>query len=462
MEHTKNSFTFIRNNFQFIYGVVLIVLIPAALVVNTVVFINSTGRAIDIELQRKASLANSIVSVDVLENLDNTEALQSIVRRTVAMSEEVHSLDILVPHGSDFKIIASMDTERIGEISKYHYNRLAWAGGQPIAYDTDSSALSTEDQGERSEDHFWVVVNPVTDGSGEKVAIVSIKLSSGVMDDLTQRNVNQSITILIISLVIIILLLLNNTKLFQYAALFRKLKEVDKMKDEFISMASHELRAPITGIRGYLQMILDGSFGNLPAEANGKLKMVLEESERLHDLVEDLLEVSRIQQGRIELKLGSYGIGAIIDSSKRSFEQQAAEKGLELRIMVAPGLPNVSVDESRMKQVLVNLLSNSIKYTQQGSVTVSAELVKGREDTVKLKVSDTGIGMSAKDREHLFEKFYRVRNEQTDKIVGTGLGLWITREIIQLMHGEIFVDSIEGTGTQVTVLLPPFNRQKKK
>lgn len=459
---SKENLHFLKNNFQLVYGVVLLILIPAALVINTVIFINNTEQVMDVELQRKASLANSIFSSNVPEMLANTGELQSLVERTVQKNDELYSLDILVPKGEDFEIVASLDENVIGEASKYLYNTLAWRSNEAIAYETTSRALSTEDQTLKSDERFWVIVKPVTDKNGERVAIVSMKISSKVINDLTSQNVTRSLIVLGVTVVVIVLLLLNNMRLFRYALLFKKLKEVDQMKDEFISMASHELRTPITGIRGYLNMILDGSFGKLPKEANEKLQMVSEESGRLHDLVEDLLEVSRITQGRVKLELVAVVVQDIISSVTRTFEQQAKEKGLRLATKVMPDVPQVYTDESRLKQILVNLTGNSIKYTEKGSVTISAELLRGKQDMVKIKVSDTGIGMSAKDREKLFEKFYRVRNEKTDKITGTGLGLWITRELITMMKGEIYVDSIEGTGTQVTVLFPPVKEDKSK
>ncbi len=456
---SKDFFKVVRNNFQFVYGVVLLVLIPGAFVVITVLFIGNTDKVIDIELQRKASLANSIISSDIANDLADHPSIQSRIEAIAADNDEIRGLDVLIPKGEDFKIIASLDPEAVGEVSKYFYNTIAWQGGDMIAYETFSGALSTEDQHQIGGERFWVVVNPVQNEANEKVAIVSVKMSSKVIDDLANDNLNKSVIVLIITLVAVILLLVNNTRLFHYASLFRKLKEVDKMKDEFISMASHELRAPITGIRGYLEMIVEGSFGELSEEAHQKLAMVLEESNRLHDLVEDLLEVSRIDQGRIKLTMKPLALEPVINGVVKTFDQQAKEKSLQLVTDIKPDLPYINVDESRLKQVLVNLTSNAIKYTMNGKITISAELVIGKEDMVKIKVSDTGIGMSAKDREHLFEKFYRVRNAKTDKITGTGLGLWITQEIIQLMKGEIYVDSIENVGTQVTVLFPPIKKQ---
>ncbi|MBU0597421.1 HAMP domain-containing histidine kinase [Patescibacteria group bacterium] len=451
------GFKFLINNSQLIYGVVLIVLIPTALVANTVIFINNTQSVMDVELTRSASLANSLFSIKMPELLKDETSLQKLVEDTVAENEELYSLDVLIPEGDYFKIIASLDREKIGDVSKYLYNTLAWRSeetGRDIAFPTYSNALSTEDQSQTGDERFWVVVNPVTNSKGEKVAIVSMKISSKIIDDLTNDNVKKSLIILSATVIIIVLLLVNNMRLFQYALLFRKLKEVDEMKDEFISMASHELRAPIVGIRGYLQMVLDKSFGELPKEAEEKLQLIMKQSDNLHDLVEDLLDVSRIEQSRMKLSLQPLVISLVLDNAVKQFEQQAINKGLKLDSEIESDLPQVMADDRKLKQILTNLVSNAIKYTNKGKITISAELQREKEPMIKIKVADTGIGMSAKDRERLFEKFYRVRNIKTDKISGTGLGLWITKELVKMMNGEIYVDSIEGTGTEVSIILP--------
>jgi len=453
---SKEYFLYLRNNLQLVYGVILLILVPATLVINSLFFINNTQKVVDIELQRKASLAAGVLSSNIPDLLSNVNNLQARVEEVANNNDEVHSLDVLMPEGEYFKVVASLDSSAIGSISKYVYNTLAWQTGEAIAYQTNSSALSTEDQTQLTEDRFWVVVNPVANDTGEKIALVSLKVSSKIVDDLTATNLNRSLWVLGISLVIIILLLLNNTRLFQYARLAQKLKEVDEMKDEFISMASHELRAPIVGIRGYLKMISDGSFGKLPEEANIKLDMVSEETERLHDLVEDLLDVARIDQGRIEIKMKETSVINEVNKIIKSFSRQAQVKQLYLKNDVDPDLTSAYSDGAKLNQVLVNLTSNAIKYTEKGGITISAVV---ENEMIKLKVSDTGYGMSAKERERLFEKFYRVRNKKTDSIKGTGLGLWITRELVNMMKGDIYVDSIENVGTHFTILLPIYKKE---
>lgn len=450
----KDSRNFFKNNAQLIYTVALLIVIPGALIVNTYLFFDNTQKMMKVEINKKAHLASDIFSANVPTLLSDIEQLQSLLEKVVNSNSEIQALDVLIQKKDDYSLVASMDKDEIGNETKLYYHSLAWRGGESIAFETNSNAISTISEIPISDEKFWVVVNPVSDDQNNKVALVSIKLSSAVVDQLVQNNLMKGLMVLVVTLVIIILLIFNNISLFKSAVRFKKLKEVDELKDEFIFMASHELRAPITGIKGYLSMILDKTFGELPAEAGAKLQMVSQEANRLGDLVEDLLEVSRIQQGRTNLKLESVSLAPIIQEIVNIFSQQAKDKELILKSDIQENIKNIYADEGRIKQILVNLTSNAIKYTPSGSVSISTELVIGKKDMVKIKISDTGMGIAAKDREKLFQKFYRIQNEKTDKIVGTGLGLWITKELIVLMGGEIFVDSLENKGTDVTVLIP--------
>jgi signal transduction histidine kinase len=244
--------------------------------------------------------------------------------------------------------------------------------------------------------------------------------------------------------------------LFEYSILYNKVKEVDKMKDEFISMASHELRTPITIIKGYTAMVLENATG-LSEQGKGDLKIISNSADRLSNLIEDMLNVSRIEQGRLKIELKPIDIMPIIEETVKEFKIQADQKNLKLNYLLEPNSKSiVEIDKDRLKQVLVNLIGNSIKYTPSGSVEIK---IFNREKNLIILIKDTGIGMSAKEREHLFEKFYRVKNKKTEEISGTGLGLWITKQIVELMNGAIFVDSMENIGTQITIELPLTEKQ---
>ncbi|MBU0504567.1 HAMP domain-containing histidine kinase, partial [bacterium] len=163
---------------------------------------------------------------------------------------------------------------------------------------------------------------------------------------------------------------------------------------------------------------------------------------------------SRIEQGRLAIEASPQDISQTIKDIMAELSIQSKVKNLELKYQPhTEKLPLLNIDNERFKQVLINLIGNSIKYTEKGQVEVITS-EKNNGKTLEIKIKDTGIGMSAQDRERLFQKFYRVQTEKTKNITGTGLGLWITKQIIELMKGKIMIDSMEGVGTQVSLQFP--------
>jgi len=226
--------------------------------------------------------------------------------------------------------------------------------------------------------------------------------------------------------------------------------EVEQMKQELISIATHELRTPITGIKGYLDMILAGDAGPVSGELKEMLEEITRINQRLADLVDDLLNVGRLEQGRIEFKPVAMDIAQLIDEVVKELQIQAKEKNLELRFEKHE-MEKVKADPERTRQILINLIGNAIKYTEHGSVTVT---LGKNEHEVIVAVEDTGIGISREAQKNLFEKFYRVKTEKTRQITGTGLGLWITKQLVEKQGGKIWVESQEGKGSTFSFSLP--------
>jgi len=226
--------------------------------------------------------------------------------------------------------------------------------------------------------------------------------------------------------------------------------EVEQMKQELISIATHELRTPITGIKGYLDMILEGDAGPITGDAKEMIEEITKINQRLADLVDDLLNVGRIEQGRIEFRPVAMDIAKLIEEVVKELQIQAKEKNLELRFEKHE-MEQVKADPERTRQILINLIGNAIKYTVHGSVTVH---LGKNEHQVIVAVEDTGMGISKEDRQKLFEKFYRVKNEKTRQITGTGLGLWITKQLVEKQGGKIWVESAEGKGSTFHFSLP--------
>lgn len=447
-----------KRNWQVIYAVILIVLIPVTVVTNTFFIVSRFRKTVDVELQRTALIIGRMVNITVQESFGDTAALQERLMTVSEAVPEVRTMDILSREGDDFRVVASTDRSAIGRLAHGQQNVLSWYDTRPIAYLTRSGRSAGMDdrltaQETRGSERFWGVVMPLTDADGERQYLLSAKMSLGLMDSLVRSNLLWSYIWLAITVLMIILVLASNTRLFEYAILFRKLKEVDKMKDDFISMASHELRAPITAIRGYLSLFLEGAFGKMEEKPKEVMNTTLHIANHLSGLVEDLLDVSRIEQGRMGMEYEDVQVEGLITEIVEQLRFEAERKGLSFGcVRPETPLPPIRIDRSRMKQVLINICSNAIKYTPKGSVTVTSVLDgNGR---VEIRVTDTGVGMSSEARERLFQKFYRVKTEETRDIPGTGLGLWITKQIVEIMGGKVFVDSIEGIGTQASVVFP--------
>lgn len=456
---------FLRKNWQILYAVLLIILVPITVILNTFFVVNRFRKTVDVELQRTALIVGKMFNVTSADRFDDPVKLQERVEAIAKVLPEVKSMDVLKKDGEDFTVVASLYKDGIGRSAHGRQNILSWYDGQAIAYLTKSPRSAAIDQTltaeeARSSERYWGVVMPLSDANGQKTLLLSMKLSLSVIDELVRSNLFWSYVWLLLTVLIVILVLASNTRLFQYASLYKKLQEVDQMKDDFISMTSHELRAPITAIRGYLSLFLEDAFGKMEDKPKEIMKTTFSIATHLGTLVEDLLEVSRLEQGRMKMEPEVLSVEPIIDEIVAQLHFEAEKKKLAFEFKKPPQpLPKISVDKSRFKQVLINLCSNGIKYTPSGSVTVTSEVKEN--DMLEVRVIDTGLGMSSEAREKLFQKFYRVRTNDTATIPGTGLGLWITRQIVELMRGKIYCDSIERVGTQMSVLFPIVAERKK-
>lgn len=247
-------------------------------------------------------------------------------------------------------------------------------------------------------------------------------------------------------------LAINNAQLYrELEDKSRQLKIADKHKSEFLANMSHELRTPLNAILGYTELILDSIYGEVP----GKIKEVLVRLEKngrhLLNLINDVLDISKIEAGQFTLSLDEYSLGDLVQTVLVSVEALANEKKLQLLSEVAPDLPRGKADSQRIAQVLVNLVGNAVKFTEEGLVRVTADIVN---NSFHISVSDTGSGLQQKDREIIFKEFRQVDGSSTKKKGGTGLGLSIAKKIVEMHGGSIWVDSNPGEGATFTFTIP--------
>ncbi|MFC1678203.1 ATP-binding protein [Patescibacteria group bacterium] len=219
----------------------------------------------------------------------------------------------------------------------------------------------------------------------------------------------------------------------------KKLKQLDTAKSEFISIASHQLRTPLTIIKGYISMILEGNFGHCNQSQTESLEKVYASNERLVQLVENLLNISRIESGRLQFNFELLQFEDLINSVVDELGTNARKKGLKFDyIKPKEKLPKVMIDEEKIRQVVLNLIDNSIKYTRQGSVTV---ILKQMEKDIFFCVSDSGMGISKDSMPNLFKKFSRGSGTSLVHTEGTGLGLFVAKKMIDAHKGKIWAES---------------------
>ncbi|MBI3630550.1 MAG: GAF domain-containing protein [Candidatus Rokubacteria bacterium] len=232
----------------------------------------------------------------------------------------------------------------------------------------------------------------------------------------------------------------------------RQLEVANRHKSEFLANMSHELRTPLNAVIGFSEVLLERMFGGLNDKQAEYLQDILDSGRHLLSLINDILDLSKVEAGRMELELAPFDLPLALDNALTLVRERAARHGIALDLAVADGLGPVVADERKVKQVLLNLLSNAVKFTPEGGrVTLAAKRADGG---IQISVADTGVGIAPEDQEAIFEEFRQVGTDAARKREGTGLGLTLTRKLVELHGGRIRVESEVGKGSTFTVSLP--------
>ncbi len=234
-----------------------------------------------------------------------------------------------------------------------------------------------------------------------------------------------------------------------------RLRDLDKQKTEFVSIASHQLRSPIAAIKGYASMITEGAYGAVPKNLELPLLRILDSGKRIAIMVDDFLNVTRIEQGRMTYDMKCQDVYDVVKSVVGELGVVAKDKNIKLTLTNnSNGRAYVKADKGKLIQIFSNLIDNAIKYTHEGFIKVKIDVLE-REKRVLISIKDTGIGIAPEEIQNLFKKFNRASNANKENVLGTGLGLYIAREILKAHEGWVNVESDGvGKGSTFTVELP--------
>ncbi len=233
--------------------------------------------------------------------------------------------------------------------------------------------------------------------------------------------------------------------------LLEEVKIISKRKTDFISSVSHELRTPLTSIKGYASILLAGKLGNVPDEIQERLEKINRHSDELTHMVNDLLDISRIESGKVAMKLETQDLNDIVKVVLELLSVQFKDKDLATHIDIQPGASTVKADRSQLQRVFINILGNAIKFTPgKGKISIYAHKA---DNLVQIDISDTGCGIPAGEQEKIFEEFYRVDNAINETAKGTGLGLALVKHIIEAHGGKIWAKGSSGGGSTFSFTL---------
>jgi signal transduction histidine kinase len=232
-----------------------------------------------------------------------------------------------------------------------------------------------------------------------------------------------------------------------------RLRELDRLKKDFLANVSHELKTPLVSILGYTEMMLDGRLGEINDRQKNGLSVALRNIERLKFLIDELLDIAKIEAGRLVLDRKPFVLKEVVDATARTFEPQVAQKMLTLKVVMADAEQRVMADAERIQRVLTNLLSNAIKFTDPGG-TIVVSAARDGAGRVAISVKDTGCGIPDEFKPLLFKRFSQAHSAPTENRGGTGLGLAIVKGILDAHGSRVRIESREKTGTEVTFDLP--------
>jgi signal transduction histidine kinase len=247
-------------------------------------------------------------------------------------------------------------------------------------------------------------------------------------------------------------LAMRNARLYhELAEKNRQLAAASEHKSQFFANMSHELRTPLNAILGYTELIVDGIYGETSDKVRGVLERVQANGKHLLGLINDVLDLTKIEAGQLTLAFEDYSMRSVVEAVVAATQSLALAKGIALEARVADDLPMGRGDERRLAQVLLNIVGNAIKFTDAGSVEIRAGATDG---VFELAVRDTGPGIAREDQARIFEDFQQVDNSATRRKGGTGLGLAISRRLVEMHGGSIRLESVEGVGSTFFVTLP--------
>lgn len=428
-----------RSNSKILLIGILVFIFPLLFFWLTHNFFSTASTNIEtIQKQKVAVIHDSLSTVLTKSNLISDDTALDLLFKIKSDNTDVSKIRVVEEIEKDFVVILDADINVLGTAEKSNqlYRQLPKSASEnPFIYKMTINGKKV-----------WQVLSVLE--TENRVLYIFTEHDFSFVDEVMFSRKQQSyfgLTAIFLFLIALAFWLNKQTNWeVKYNTLSLQLEE----RDLFSNMIAHEFRSPLTAIKGYASFLQESK--DLKQEEMRYVDTIRDSTERLVILVNDFLEVARLQSGKMKLVNKQIDIREIVIAVTENLRQSAKEKGLELVYKPNANKMFITTDASRLTQVLINIVNNAIKYTKEGSVKLSCEERKG---TIEIRIMDTGMGISAEDQKKLFTPFERVGGVESTETTGTGLGMYITKKLIELLGGNIEVESIKEVGSHIVITL---------
>ncbi len=432
------GFYFLKFHFNILLVSILVFIFPLLLVwSNNEIFKANFKNIKTVDSYRVSTIHKTLKSI-LTNNSDNKKLLTETIKIIAENNPDIKKIRILSKDNEGEYIVENaLDSDWVGKINPKH--RLL----EDVGFTDKRDFIRNEFYVNQT--RFWQVFSEVK--TANHIYYVFTEHEFSLEDSLLLKRQKDSYW----SIAVILLLLLTVAYWFKqqvnWQLRHQKLQLKMQERDLFANMIVHELRSPLTAVRGYADLL---KHSELSSTDSHYVENIANSANHLILLVNDFLEVSRLQSGKLKLKPEKINLNLFLVNLQEKLQTLIADKKLTLEFRALSGEVFIETDKIRLTQVITNLVSNAIKYTESGKIEIS---LKDGKKTVEIRISDTGTGISAADQKKIFAPFFRVGDVDKTKITGTGLGMWITKQLVTLLKGEIGVESIKGIGTHVIITL---------
>lgn len=434
----KQGYGYVGRHPQLLLTLLLIIVIPFAFLFSAQQFLRAGENNQERLEKDRLGMLHDVFSSLLRASSFDTSRVQDEITNISTLNPDIIEFSVAKDVGGVITVFASKNTEQINApVQDPHAYRMS------IIHPNESIITPHAESGIR----YWKSYRLVSHDSSPYY--IYTKTSLEHIDTLFASRVREAYYILFAILLVVLLLTIHHVRMIDYAYLYAQVKEANDTKDLFTNTVAHELRAPLTAIRGLASMISESK--DVSTENLRNAKNIDLAASRLVTIVGDLLDVARIQSGQLIIEKQQIDVQMTINSVIDTMQSQANEKHIALKQEGTTGQFFVTTDPKRLHQALTNVVSNAIKYTPSGSITIA---IADIGQNVELRIKDTGMGISADNQKNLFTPFFRVKRQEVSTIVGTGLGMFITKQLIERLGGSIGIESIKGIGTHVVIVLP--------